>query len=359
MPEQKTYTAKKIFTGGEWLEDHSIITSGGIVTDIIPAVTPPQYHTILPAFIDLQVYGAYKKLYSVFPEPDTLSLVHRYSILGGAYWFMPTVATNTTGVVHRCIDGIRSYREKGGKGCLGLHVEGPWINKEKRGAHIESLVHAPSIDEVKQLLEYGKGVIKIITLAPEICSDEVIRTIIEYGVVVSAGHSNASYAEANAAFEKGVSAVTHLYNAMSGLMHREAGLVGASMLNEKVFASIIADGHHVDYAAVKIARQMMKERLFLITDAVTETNEGHYQHERLDDKYIAGGILSGSALTMMQAVKNMIHHAGVEKTEAIKMACSIPAKAIGMENQLGKITRGVAAHFISTDEGFSFAGLIE
>jgi N-acetylglucosamine-6-phosphate deacetylase len=358
MPE-KIYTAGKIFTGEEWLDNHSVITSGGIITGIIPATASPQYHMILPAFIDLQIYGAYEKLYSVFPGPETLSLVHKYSIEGGAYWFMPTVATNTIDIVHKCIDGIRSYWGNGGKGCLGLHVEGPWINKEKRGAHIEALVHPPSPDEVKKLLEYGKDVIKIITLAPEICSDEVIKTIIEYGVIVSAGHSNASYAEANAAFEKGAGAVTHLYNAMSGLMHREVGLVGAAMLNEKVYASIIADGYHVDYAAVKIAKEMMKERLFLITDAVTETNAGHYQHGRMGDKYVAGGILSGSALTMMQAVKNMIGHVGVEKTEAIKMACSIPAKVIGMENQIGKIVTGAAAHFISTDDNLGFVELIE
>lgn len=354
MPETNIYTAKNIFTGEHWLSNHSIVIEDGVIKDILRSFSSPEYDTILPAFIDLQIYGAYGKLYSVFPEAETLSLIHKYCKEGGAYWFMPTVATNTTDVLHKCIDGIRSYREKGGQGCLGLHVEGPWINKDKRGAHIESLVHAPTVEEVTALLEYGKGVIKIITLAPEVCSDEIIEAILTYDVVISAGHSNITYTDANAAFNKGITAVTHLYNAMTGLMHREVGLVGASMLNGNVFASIIADGYHVDYAAVKIAKQVMKERLFLITDAVTDTKEGHYQHSRQGDKYVADGILSGSALTMMQAVKNMIGHIGIDKTEAIKMACSIPAKVVKMENRIGRIVKGAAAHFILTNDQLSF-----
>jgi len=347
---QQIYSAKHIFTGEEWLKDHSIIVSNGVIEDIIPSTSGAEYETILPAFIDLQIYGAYGKLFSVFPSAETLSLIHQYCCKGGAYWFQPTVATNTSEVFKRAIDGVKDYWNNGGQGCIGLHIEGPWINQQKRGAHIESLVHSPTAEEVESLLEYGKGVITMITLAPEVCSKDVLKIIEAYGVVISVGHSNISYTEANIFFERGITAVTHLYNAMSGLNHREPGLVGAAINNKNAVAGIIADGHHVHYAAIKIAHQLMKDRLFLITDAVTETNEGAYQHYLSGDKYEAGGILSGSALTMMQAVNNMIAFAEADKTAAIKMACSIPAKLMKLENKMGRIEKGCDAKFIFVDD---------
>src|SRR5437868_7320124 len=126
---------------------------------------------------------------------------------------------------------------------------------------------------------YGKGVIKMITLAPEVCSDEVIDCILSHNVIISAGHSNATYPQAMRCFEKGITAVTHLYNAMSGLHHREPGLVGAGFDAMTVMASIIPDGHHASFAAIRIAKKIMGERLFAITDAVTETSEGYYEHQ--------------------------------------------------------------------------------
>jgi N-acetylglucosamine-6-phosphate deacetylase len=347
---QKTFTAKHIFTGDEWLKDHSIIVNNGWIEDIVPSTTTAEHDTILPAFIDLQIYGAYGKLFSAFPTDETLSLIHQYCYNGGAYWFQPTVATNTFEIFKKAIDGVRSYWKNGGEGCIGLHIEGPWINKAKRGAHIDELVHSPSVEEVKELLEYGKGVITMITLAPEVCSKEVINVIEEYNVIISVGHSNIKYQAANEFFDRGITVVTHLYNAMSGLNHREPGLVGAAFNNKNAMASIIADGHHVDYAAIKIAHHLMKDRLFLITDAVTETSEGAYQHYLAGDKYEAGRILSGSALTMMQAVKNMIDFAGVDKADAIRMACAIPAKVVRMENKIGKLAKGYAARFVIPDE---------
>jgi len=349
MPEIHIHTAQHIFTGEQWLENHSIICEGEIITDIVPADIRSNaaiHHTILPAFIDLQLYGAYGKLFSVFPEAETLQLIHDYCKQGGAYWFQPTVATNTNEVIYRCIDAVKDYRNNGGKGCLGLHIEGPWISKAKKGAHIESLIHSPSVAEARALLEYGKGIISMITLAPEVCSDEVIELIQSYGVVIAAGHSNCTFQEANAAFEKNIAVVTHLYNAMSGLQHREPGLVGATILHQQVMAGIIADGHHVNFAAINIALRLMKGRLFLVTDAVTDTDTGAYPHVKSGDKYEAGGILSGSALTMMQAVKNMIHHAGADVTEAIRMACVYPAKAMGLNDRIGRIEKGLEARFV-------------
>jgi N-acetylglucosamine-6-phosphate deacetylase len=341
----EAFIAETIFTGEEWLIGYGVITEGGKITDVIPASEIPasipveqfEDSMLVPAFIDLQIYGAQGKLLSVYPEPDALSKLNDYCRSGGAAWCMPTVATNTYDVFRQCIDAVREYWKMGGAGVLGLHLEGPWINPVRRGAHIESLIHTPSADEVKELLEYGEGVVKIITLAPEICGPSLMSYIASQGIVISAGHSNATYSEAKQGFSNGATTVTHLYNAMSPLQHRAPGLVGATMDDDKVMASIIPDGHHVDYAAIRIAKEVMKERLFVITDAVTETDSGPYPHVFAGDKYEAVGILSGSALTMNKAVQRLTAFAGIELEEALRMCSLYPARVMGMEKRLGKI----------------------
>ena len=354
MPEQKAYIADSIFTGEKWIKDHAVIVENAMIKELIPVaevssslpVEKFDNHFLAPAFIDLQIYGAYGKLLAVYPEVDSLFKLNEYCRSGGAVYCLPTVATNAYEVFYQSIDAIRDYWNKGGEGILGIHLEGPWINTVKRGAHIESLIHSPSLDQAKALLEYGKGVIKMITLAPEVCSQEVIDLILSYNIVISAGHSNATYEQAKNSFASGITTVTHLYNAMSPLQHRLPGLVGAVMDDDKTMASIIPDGHHVDYAAIRIAKQVMKDRLFVITDAVTETDKGRYQHHLVGDKYEAGGILSGSALTMSKSIQNLVNHVAVDLGEAIRMCSLYPATVIGLEKELGKIEKGYKAKLV-------------
>ena len=365
MTEKKIYKADRIFTGNGWLHDHAVITSAGIIDEMVPASTLNDTAAenfpgcfITSAFIDLQDYGAYEKLFAVYPDTDALHKLKEYCRQGGAAYCLPTVATNTLDVFYKCIDAIRAYWKEGSEGILGLHIEGPWINSIKRGAHIESLIHSPAVKEARELLEYGKDVIKIITLAPEICSKEVIALIQSYGVVISAGHSNATYKEAVAGFKNGIKTVTHLYNAMSALQHREPGLVGATFNAENVMASIIPDGHHVDFAAVRIAKKVMGERLFAITDAVTETDKGYYQHHLVGDKYESSGILSGSALTMIKGFQNLVNNVGVEKEAALRMCNLNPAKVISKENELGKIEKGFNSKMIVINDKLEFVKMI-
>jgi len=350
----QAFSADKIFNGSGWLHNHALIINNGKVADIIPThfvptVFPVKHYSncfIAPCFIDVQVYGASSKLFSAYPSIDSLNKLYKYSGKGGAKYFLPTVATNTNEVFYKCIDTVREYWKADGKGILGLHIEGPWINKDKRGAHIEELVTQPERAEVEAILDYGKDVIRMITLAPEVCSTEIVGLIQSRGVIVSAGHSNATYKQAINAFDSGIKTATHLFNAMSALQHREPGLAGAILNHRDVMCSIIPDGHHVDYAAISIAKKVMKERLFIITDAVTETPEGPYPHQLDGDKYVANGILSGSALTMMKGVRNCVEHAGIELDEALRMASLYPAKMLGLENELGKLEKGFRADFV-------------
>jgi len=360
---QQLYRYNRIFTGEEWLLNHTVTVEDGVITGITPNTAKdalpfePIDGILAPALIDIQLYGAYGKLLSVYPNKEALSLLQQYCSEGGALHFMPTVATNTYDTIHQCIDAIRDYWKEGGKGCLGLHIEGPWLNKQKRGAHIESLIHVPSLEEVKALLDYGKEVIKIITIAPEVCSEEVIQLIQSYGIVISAGHSNATYEEAMQAFNGNIHTATHLYNAMSPLLHRSPGMVGAIFDHPTVMSSIVPDGYHVDFAAVRIAAKQMPGRLFVITDAVTETTSGPYPHQLAGDKYESNGILSGSALTMIKAVRNMVQYANVTLEEALRMGSLYPARALGIDNRLGKIAKGYKAAFIALNEALELMPL--
>jgi N-acetylglucosamine-6-phosphate deacetylase len=364
--ERKIYEADRIFTGEDWLDDHAITAEDGIIQSVVSATAKPNDEAIerfpgcilVPAFIDLQIYGAFGKLLAVYPEPASLTKLVEYCNQGGAAGCLATVATNTKEVFHQCIDAIKKFWDEGRRGILGLHIEGPWINPEKRGAHIKELIHSPVKEEVRELLEYGKGIIKMITLAPEVCPKEIIELILSYNIIVSAGHSNAIYEEAKQGFENGITAVTHLYNAMSALSHREPGLVGSTFDHPNVVASIIPDGHHVDYAAIRIAKKIMEERIFAITDAVTETNEGYYHHHLASDKYEAAGILSGSALTMNKALRNLVNDAGIELKEALRMCSLYPAKLMKLVDRFGRIEKNYPANIVVLNKELNVVKLI-
>lgn len=355
--------ADKIFDGDTWaFEKVILVNEKGIEALVAASEVPSQYTVkkyngfIAPAFIDVQIYGASKKLFAAYPEPESLRLLNAYCTAGGGPLHLPTVATNSTAVFKKCIDAVRQYWGDGGKGVYGLHLEGPWINVEKRGAHIPEFIHAPTMDEVTDLLSYGNGVIKMITLAPEVCSSDVIKLIKQQGIIISAGHSNATYEQAMQAFNNGISTATHLYNAMSSLQHRAPGLVGALFNHSKARCSIIPDGHHVDYAAIKIAKKQMGDRLFVITDAVTETSEGFYQHQLEGDKYVSNGILSGSALTMHKAFVNLVTHAEIPVEEALRMCSRYPAEVLGIG--YGKLAPGYAAQFVAIGNNLELLDVI-
>lgn len=361
------YTADKVFNGKEMLPHHAVIVEGGRVKDVLPAVSVEEEITtidfgdayIVPAFIDLQLYGSHGRLLSVYPDAQSVEEIYKYSAAGGAAYAMPTVATVPYDIIFKSIDAIRNYWAAGGKGILGLHVEGPWMNPVKRGAHKTEWIFSPTVEQAKELLDYGKDVIKIITLAPECVSEEVIALVDSYGIVISAGHSNATYEEACKAFDGSIHMATHLYNAMSPLQHRAPGLVGACFNHSGVSASIIPDGHHVDYAAIQVAKKLMGERLFVITDSVTETNQGWYQHLFEGDKYTSNGILSGSAITMGKAMYNLVNHVGIALPEALRMCSLYPARMMNMSDEVGLIRDGYLAKMAVLDKDLNVVRLID
>jgi len=352
------YTNGKIFTGNGFEINKAILTDNDTIVGLTEANTIPSKYriedlkgfTIAPAFIDLQIYGGNGKLFSHDLSVESLKATYEYSLNGGCTHFMITLATNTIEKFLQGFEVARAYQQLGGKGLLGVHLEGPYINPVKRGAHLEACIKKPTVQEVSMLLQKGEGVFKMMTLAPEVCDDEVIKLLQQHNIIISAGHTNASYEQALQAFNNGIPAATHLYNAMSALQHRAPGMVGAVMNHPFVMSSIVCDGIHVDYAAVHIAKKLLRQRLYFITDAVSETTSGEYQHLFSGDRYsLPDGTLSGSALTMLQCVKNAVAHAGIALEEALRMASLYPALLL-KDKQLGKIEKGYPAEFVVFDE---------
>ena len=359
----QTFFAARIFTGERWLDDHVITIDEHRIVEVKPlhqhegdVIMDFASCMLVPAFIDAQVYGAAGKLFSLYPEPSTLQLMQDTFASTGTALFLPTIATNTVDVVREGISAIREYWNKGLKGVWGLHLEGPWINPKRKGAHLEHLICRPQLNEVRELLDLGRGVIRMITLAPECCNAEVIDLIRNSGVIISAGHSDATYDQAMHSFDTGISTVTHLYNAMSPLHHREPGVVGAAFQHPGVMSSIIPDGYHVDYAAIKIAAAIMGDRVFAITDAVTGTGDGPYRHYLAGDKYECNGILSGSALSMHQAFVNLVKHAGLSREAALQMCSLRAARMLGAGDRYGKIAKGYAPWVMALSEDLKFVG---
>ncbi|MEO5594052.1 MAG: N-acetylglucosamine-6-phosphate deacetylase [Chitinophagaceae bacterium] len=363
----KAYTNARVFNGTSFLTNFTVVTDKHIVTalvapDAIPAdseIIDLNNKILAPAFIDIQIYGGNGKLFSDELSVAAIQSTYEYCLSGGAAQFYITLATNSMEVFYKGIDAIRQYWQQGGKGMPGLHLEGPYLNPIKKGAHIEKYIKKPAREEVKHLLDYGKDVIKIMTIAPEQCDDEIVQLLLDNGIVISAGHSNATYKDGLAAFDKGISAATHLFNAMSPLQHREPGLVGAIYNHPEVMSSIVPDGIHVDFAALRISKKIMQDRLFIITDAVTAASSGGYPHVFKGDRYtMPDGTLSGSALTMMKGVKNLVTEAGISLDEALRMASLYPAQVVKKDKELGRIEKGYSADFVVFDEAYNVLSVI-
>lgn len=361
------YLNARIFTGETLLQGHTVLTENGRITAVVPAgELPPNVvsidlngATLAPALIDLQIYGGNGGLFPLYPTVATLQSMYDYCRAGGAAYFMPTIPTMSLEVMLKSIEAVKLYWEQGGQGVLGLHLEGPFINNEKRGAHLTQYIKSPVKEDIDLLLEHGRGIIKMMTLAPECCDPALVKMLQDAGILVSAGHSNGTYEQLYNSFENGITVCTHLFNAMSPLQSRAPGFVGAIYDHPSVSSSIVADGIHVDFNAVRISKKIMGSRLFLITDAVEEGKTGDYIYVTEDDRYVnAQGVLAGSRLTMLQAVRNCIAKVGIAPEEALRMGATYPANIAGLGKELGYIAPGYRSDMIVLDDQWQLKQLI-
>lgn len=348
------------YTGSAVLTHHALLVEDGKLTAFLPdtddlptdiPVVNGGGLNVAPGLLDLQIYGAAGRLFSVEPGLEALEGLAHHTFRHGTTGFMATMPTNSWPMMLAALEAGREFQRRHPTlGLLGIHLEGPYLNPLKKGAHQEEFIHAPTVAEIEKLLKVADGVLKIMTLAPEVATPAVVARLLEAGVVLSAGHSNATYTQAAAGFREGFTAATHLFNAMSALQGREPGMVGAVYDASEARASIIADGVHCDFAAVRISQKIMGERLFLITDAVTDSRYGAYRFQLRHDHYVdEQGILGGSALTMPQAVRNCVEHVGLSLAESLRMASLYPARVIGQAGQLGQLQPGVIADYFLFD----------
>lgn len=351
----------QLISGGTISRGKAIIIDGDKIIDVIEETAIPQDAqrinlqgtNVAPGLIDLQVYGSGGKLLGSIYQAEALAQMESDFLSQGTTGFFATIGTNSKEIFEKVISAAQGYRERSKGNFWGLHLEGPFLNPVRKGAHQAGFMHKATLDEVKRWIDLAAGVIKMMTIAPELQDKEVIDFLHDSGVILSSGHSNANYLEGKAFLNNPVKAVTHLYNAMPSMHHREPGYIPA-IFEERPYTSIVADGVHVDFAMIRLAKRELGDKLFLITDAVTETTEGIYPlHELRGNHYVMPPhyTLSGSCLTMLKAVQNCVEFCAISLAEAINMASLYPAQLASFGSK-GKIAAGFDADMIIFNEDF-------
>jgi N-acetylglucosamine-6-phosphate deacetylase len=352
----------RLISDGQITQGKAVLFDGKTIVDVVDESAIPadankvdlKGDFLAPGLIDLQIYGTGGKLFAGKPEEAALEQMENDMLNQGTVGFFATLGTNSNDIVEKGIEVAKSYSNKAKGNFWGMHLEGPYLNAIKRGAHPAKYIKKGTLAEVQRWIEMADGVIKMMTIAPELQDKEVIDYLNDHGVILSSGHSNATYQEGKSFLKNPIKAVTHLYNAMPSMHHREPGYIPA-IFEEKPYTSIVADGIHVDFAMVRLAKRELGDKLFLITDAVTTANEGTYQHQFTGDRYVMpDGTLSGSCLTMLNAAKNMVNHVGITLAEAINMASLYPAQLANVNK--GRIAAGYDADFIAFDDEYQVKG---
>lgn len=347
----------RFFRNNELIANKTVLIDGDKIVAFTDGTIPDGYEVIdaeqdylVPGFIELQIYGSGGNLFSAYPTVETLAQMDDDLISKGTTSFLACVATNSAEIVHQAIEAAKAYRPMA-KGFMGLHLEGPYLNAKRRGAHLAEFIKKATLEEVKALLEHADGVVKMMTIAPELQDDEVVQLLLDNNVVLSVGHSDASFEQATNAYDKGITTTTHLFNAMPSIHHRDPNLPTAFFNHPTAMASIIADGSHVNFEVIKMSHKLAKGRLFFITDAVTACSIGPYQHQLVGDKFITpDGTLSGSNITLVDAVRNAVEFCDIDLHDALAMASSIPSKVIQKQTELGKIETGYTANLLILDQ---------
>ncbi|WP_338527172.1 N-acetylglucosamine-6-phosphate deacetylase [Erwinia aphidicola] len=355
-------TQGRIFTGHKILDNHAVVIADGLIERVCPLEDlPAGIETrdvggaiVAPGFIDLQLNGCGGVQFNddiAAISVETLQIMQKANEKSGCTSFLPTLITSTDELMKRAVEVMRAYLAQNANQALGLHLEGPWLNPLKKGTHDPALIRAPD-QELVDFLCANADVITKITLAPEKVDAAIIRQLRAAGIVISAGHSHGTYEEAAAGIDAGVTFATHLYNAMPATSGREPGLIGALFDSPDVWCGVIADGLHVHYANIRNAKRIKGDKLILVTDATAPAGASidrfifagktiYYRNGLCVDE---NGTLSGSALTMIEAVENSVEHVGISLDETLRMATLYPTRAMGVDNQLGSIEAGKVAN---------------
>ena len=364
-----------IFDGQQSKQNHALLIEDGRINTICEAGQVPENcqritlngGTLMPGLVDLQVNGGGGVMLNDKPTVEGIQTICDAHERCGTTSLLPTLITAsrdiTTQAINAAIDAYRQHVP----GYIGLHLEGPHLSVAKKGAHSAALIRSMDNDDLEQYLGTAEQIPLLkLTVAPESVSTGQIRTLTDAGIIVSLGHSNATYEQCMAAFDAGAVCATHLFNAMSPLTHREPGLVGAALAHHNVCCGLIADGHHVHIAAIKhaLTAKHAAYPIFLVSDAMSPigTTLDSFSLDnrtvfRKDGKLVlADGTLAGADITLLDAVKFMAH-CGVSNEQAITMATTYPASLYARKgrNELsaGTLTPGQLADVVYTDDAMN------
>jgi len=349
------------------LHDHCVVIDDEIISAILPLAQCPielekvdlAGANLCAGFIDLQLNGCGGVLFNNDISVATLEIMQVTNERFGCTSFLPTLITTNDSDMHNAVAVMAQFQQQYSHQALGLHLEGPYLSLAKKGIHSSALLRNSEQSMIDFMCQ-NSAQISTVTIAPEQTQLKHIKQLSQAGIQVSLGHSNASYSEAMQCFSAGASFTTHLFNAMSSITGRDPGVVGATYDTKNNYAGIIVDGHHVDYANVRMSHKLLGERLVLVTDGVAPAGANIESFDFVGTEVFyrngkcvgADGTLGGSALTMIEAVENTVKKVGLTLVESLRMASLYPAKSIGVDEQLGSISVGKVANITVLDDKF-------
>jgi N-acetylglucosamine-6-phosphate deacetylase len=318
---------------------------------------------LLPGFIDVQVNGGGGRLFNDDPTVETIAVMAAAHRRFGTTGLLPTLISDDFSVIIRAIAAVDAAIESGVPGILGIHIEGPFLSRARRGIHLASMLQ-PFDDRFVEVICSSRHGRTLVTVAPECIAPEQIARLVEAGVIVSAGHSDADYDTVRAAIGAGMIGFTHLFNAMSQLTNRAPGMVGAALEDRSTYAGVIVDGHHIHPASFRVAINAKGiDRLMLVTDAMPTVGgedrdfilQGRAIRREGDRLVSQDGVLAGSTLTMAAAVENAIDQGRLDLPSAARMASTTPAHFLGLARETGAIAPGLRADLVAIRKDFSVA----
>ena len=370
----KALAGARIFDGNGFFDDHVLIVSDGTIVDIVPETACPEDAerialdggVLAPGFIDVQVNGGGGVMLNDAPSPESMFTILKGHRPYGTTSVMPTLITDTGHVRNQALHA-KPAATAADKGVAGLHLEGPHLAPAKKGTHVADLMRPVTEQDVEAYAEAATEPGRLlITVAAEQVTPEQVTRLTEAGVIISIGHSNTDAETATRLFQAGARGVTHLFNAMSNMAHRAPGLVGAALDWPDAWGGIIADGHHVDPIALRVALRAKAEngpgKLFFITDAMSLVGQdadeltlngrtiyrersGYCPRLTLKD-----GTLAGSDLDMASAVRYGVNRLGIALGEALRMAATYPADFLMLKDR-GRLRPGLRADIVHLDDG--------
>lgn len=360
----RVVSAKYVFDGVNLLSDKAVLIEGNTIIDVVDKdkvydasqIEDFGDSVISAGLIDLQLNGCGGVLFNDSITLETLETMHQTNLRYGTTSYLPTLITSAVADVMQALEVTKQWFKLYGntRGVVGLHLEGPFLSVEKRGIHPLEFIIKPTDDLLAAIVPYTKFFPIKMTLAPENFTTAQIEYLVKHGVIVSVGHTNATYAQAETAFNHGAATVTHMFNAMSGMTGRNPGVIAAVLANAP-YLGLIVDLLHVDKANVRLLAQLKPTTTYLVTDAVTPTGTdmtefdfaGKHLYVREGRCVDDAGTLGGAYLTMNEAVEKCVNECELSLEQTLTMATLTPARLMGLDQQLGKIAAGYRADLIA------------